>query len=287
MPPTSTTWTGLRVLSGPHHPSPVSWADQVLYFLLVDRFSDGREDGVADVDGTISRRHDTAVRHRGRRQRRGDRGGRGPLAGRGRHLGRRHARRHPVQARLSEAARRHDAVDQSGAPPAGRTRVTTTATGRRTSSRSTRTTARREEFKDLVAAAHTQGLYVILDVVFNHTGDVFGYDADRYDDVDPVTGAAASAIRAGTAVPTRSPAGVTPPAPPSSPSRMPIERRPTRRGRLAGRTAGGRGLHRQEVGSRAGITIRSSARATSSATRTSITVPAPSMRTHPRPPSAR
>ena len=28
-----------------YHPSPVDWRDEVLYFLLVDRFSDGREDG--------------------------------------------------------------------------------------------------------------------------------------------------------------------------------------------------------------------------------------------------
>ncbi len=26
-----------------YHPSPVDWRDEVLYFLLVDRFSDGRE----------------------------------------------------------------------------------------------------------------------------------------------------------------------------------------------------------------------------------------------------
>ena len=32
-------------------PSPSAWADEVLYFLLVDRFSDGREDGVRDLDG--------------------------------------------------------------------------------------------------------------------------------------------------------------------------------------------------------------------------------------------
>ena len=28
----------------PYYPSPVNWKDEVLYFLLVDRFSDGRED---------------------------------------------------------------------------------------------------------------------------------------------------------------------------------------------------------------------------------------------------
>jgi hypothetical protein len=44
-------WAG--VLQGPFHPSPSSWADQVLYFMLVDRFSDGREDGYRDVAGNV------------------------------------------------------------------------------------------------------------------------------------------------------------------------------------------------------------------------------------------
>ena len=28
----------------PYFPSPVDWRDEILYFLLVDRFSDGQED---------------------------------------------------------------------------------------------------------------------------------------------------------------------------------------------------------------------------------------------------
>jgi glycosidase len=38
----------------------------------------------------------------------------------------------------------------------------------------------REDLRSLVRAAHDQGIYVILDVILNHTGDVFGYDPDRY-----------------------------------------------------------------------------------------------------------
>src|SRR5437868_752014 len=34
-------------------PSPVAWEDEVLYFLLVDRFSDGRETGFRDLDGNL------------------------------------------------------------------------------------------------------------------------------------------------------------------------------------------------------------------------------------------
>jgi glycosidase len=35
------------------HPSPVAWEDQVLYFLLLDRFSDGNEQGFRGNDGEI------------------------------------------------------------------------------------------------------------------------------------------------------------------------------------------------------------------------------------------
>jgi glycosidase len=46
----------------------------------------------------------------------------------------------------------------------------------------------REEFRDFVKAAHAQGIYVILDIVAHHTGNVFGYNPDRYPTPDPVTG---------------------------------------------------------------------------------------------------
>lgn len=33
------------------YPSPAAWEDQVLYFLMLDRFSDGNENGYLDNDG--------------------------------------------------------------------------------------------------------------------------------------------------------------------------------------------------------------------------------------------
>ena len=35
----------------PYFASPPHWEDQVLYFMLVDRFSDGQEKGFLDADG--------------------------------------------------------------------------------------------------------------------------------------------------------------------------------------------------------------------------------------------
>jgi len=34
-------------------PSPTAWEDEVLYFLLVDRFSDGNENGYRDLNGNL------------------------------------------------------------------------------------------------------------------------------------------------------------------------------------------------------------------------------------------
>ena len=47
---------------------------------------------------------------------------------------------------------------------------------------------RAREFRDFVRAAHEQGMYIILDIVAHHTGNVFTYDADRYTTHDPATG---------------------------------------------------------------------------------------------------
>src|SRR4029078_3821932 len=46
----------------------------------------------------------------------------------------------------------------------------------------------REEFRDFVHAAHTEGTYVILDIIAHHTGNVFSYDPNRYATHDPASG---------------------------------------------------------------------------------------------------
>lgn len=46
----------------------------------------------------------------------------------------------------------------------------------------------REELRDFVQAAHAHGIYIILDIVAHHTGNVFSYDPDRYAMHDANTG---------------------------------------------------------------------------------------------------
>ena len=174
-------------------PSPSAWEDEVLYFLLVDRFSDGQEDGYRDSPG--SRRAGSHPAVRGRRQRQRDRhrrgrrgaGGRpgrewvgGTLAGMRSKLG------------YLRAARRHRALDQPGAQAGARRRpgepTTTTATRPRTSSTvDPHFGTRRRPARRWSPTRTRRGFGSILDVVLNHAGDVFAYDLPtrRYPAHDP------------------------------------------------------------------------------------------------------
>jgi glycosidase len=165
-------------------PSPAAWEDQVLYFLLLDRFSDGKEkDGYRDNDnrpvntgvtplyrpeapGRVD--YDTWFRAGG-----GWHGG--TLRGLRSKLG--YLRRLGITALWVSPIFRQVAFEPSyhgygiqnflDVDPHFGTR---------------------EEFRDFVQAAHEQGIAVILDIVAHHTGNVFSYDPDRYATHDPATG---------------------------------------------------------------------------------------------------
>jgi glycosidase len=165
-------------------PSPAAWEDQVLYFLLLDRFSDGQEQGgYRDGDGrSVSGGitplyrpedpgrvdYDTWFRAGG-----GWQGG--TLRGLRSKLG--YLRRLGITALWVSPIFRQVAFEPSyhgygiqnflDVDPHFGTR---------------------EEFRDFVKATHEQGIYVILDIVAHHTGNVFAYDPDRYATHDPASG---------------------------------------------------------------------------------------------------
>ena len=162
------------LLQRPFTASPVAWPEQVLYFLLVDRFSDGREAGCRDITGA-------------------------PLPG--------------STALLTEADKGNALVSADSAADwrsAGLGFVGGTLAGVRSKlgylsrlgvtalwiSPVLRQRPERPDYHgyaiqdflqvdprfgadddlvELVRAAHGVGIYVILDVILNHTGDVFGY----------------------------------------------------------------------------------------------------------------
>jgi glycosidase len=165
-------------------PSPAAWEDQVLYFLLLDRFSDGKERGgyrdnadqpvnsgttplyTPGDPGRID--YDAWLRSGGDWQG-------GTLKGLQSKLG--YLRRLGVTALWVSPVFRQVAFEPSyhgygiqnflDVDPHFGTR---------------------EEFRDFVKAAHDQGIYVILDIIAHHTGNVFTYTADRYPTHDPGTG---------------------------------------------------------------------------------------------------
>ncbi len=165
-------------------PSPTAWEDQVLYFLLVDRFSDDKEKGYRDLNGNVIGTGTTplfrpadalnAVRTEADAARWRDAGGRyvgGTLAGVTSKLG--YLRRMGVtaiwlspifkQVAFQETYHGYGIQDYLQVNPRFGTA---------------------DELKQLVDTAHAQGMRVILDIILNHTGDVFTYNANRYLNTD-------------------------------------------------------------------------------------------------------
>jgi len=161
-------------------PSPASWEDEVLYFLFVDRFSDGGEyGGFADgagvpVDGPVGQRTtplfqlQTDAGHADRHTwfEAGKSWCGGTLAGLQDKLG--YLQRlgisavwlSPVFKQVTGSQDYHGYGVQNflDVDPHFGTR---------------------DELRDFVAAAHAAGIRVILDIILNHAGNVFAYDNNQ------------------------------------------------------------------------------------------------------------
>ena len=161
-------------------PSPTAWEDEVLYFLLVDRFSDGNERGYRDLSGNVVTTGTTplftpgdalnAVQTPADAARWRDAGGGyvgGTLAGVTSKLG--YLKRmgvtaiwlSPVLKQVAFQATYHGYGIQDYLQVNPRFGTDS-------------------DLKTLVATAHAHGMRLILDIILNHTGDVFGYRPNRY-----------------------------------------------------------------------------------------------------------
>lgn len=165
-------------------PSPAAWEEQVLYFLLVDRFSDGNERGGyrdnsgrpvqsgtiplyrEDNPGRVD--YDTWFKCGGTWQG-------GNLKGLQSKLGYLH--RLGVTAVWISPVFRQVAFEPSYHGYGIQNFLDTDPHF-----------GTREEFRDFVKAAHDHGIYVVLDIIAHHTGNVFSYAPDRYLVRDPGTG---------------------------------------------------------------------------------------------------
>jgi glycosidase len=165
-------------------PSPAAWEDQVLYFLLLDRFSDGKEKGGYRDNADRPVTTGTAPMYRPDNAGRVDydtwfRAGGGwqggTLQGLRSKLG--YLRRLGITALWVSPIFRQVAFEP-----------TYHGYGIQNFLDVDPHFGTRSEFRDFVAAAHEQGIYVILDIIAHHTGNVFSYNADRYTTHDPASG---------------------------------------------------------------------------------------------------
>jgi glycosidase len=169
-------------------PSPAAWEDQVLYFLMLDRFSDGNEQGYLDTTGEPARGGVTPLYRPGE-------------AG------------NAVQSEADAARWRAAGGGWTGGTLKGLTskigylkRLGVTAIWvspifKQVSYQSTYHGygiqnfldvdphyGTRRDLRQMVRTAHRHGIYVILDIILNHSGNVFSYTADRYWTQDPSSG---------------------------------------------------------------------------------------------------
>jgi len=168
--------------------SPVAWEDQVLYFLMLDRFSDGNEQGYRGDNGQVVSSGTTPLFQTGdtgnaiqteveaaRWREAGTRWAGGTLRGLTSKLG--YLQRlgvtalwvSPVfkQAPYLETYHGYGIQNFLDVDPHFGTRG---------------------DLREMVRLAHRHGIYVILDIILNHSGDVFSYSPDRYWTQDPATG---------------------------------------------------------------------------------------------------
>lgn len=178
-----------------YHPSPRDWSDQVIYFLLTDRFSDGNEDAYKDASGQIVQGRtpmfspgdaNNAVQA-GTDLQDWEAAGTewlgGTLKGIQTKLG--YLRRLGVTALwISPVLRQRPGVDDYH------------GYGTQDFLEVDPNFGTAQDFQSLVAAAHEAGLYVILDVILNHSADVFAYNT-----VDPDTGQSYTPVWNGTTYP--------------------------------------------------------------------------------------
>ncbi len=162
-----------------YKPSPVAWEDQVFYFLMVDRFSDGKETDYRDSNGVLVTGAGTPLftlaqtynipRDQWVSNGQGWKGGN--LKGLTSKLG--YLQRMGITALwVSPIFKQVNFVE------------TYHGYGIQNFLELDPHFGTKEELVSLVEKAHELGIYVILDIILNHTGNVFTYKPDRY----PVAG---------------------------------------------------------------------------------------------------
>lgn len=159
-----------------YFPSPSAWEDQVLYFLMLDRFSDGQENGYKDNEGNIVKSGKTppftptdagnAIKTPEDAQRWREAGGKwlgGNLKGLTTKMG--YLKQLGVTALWVSPIFKQVAFEDSYHGYGIQNFIDVDPHF-----------GSREDLKEMVETAHHYGIYVILDIILNHSGNVFTYD---------------------------------------------------------------------------------------------------------------
>jgi glycosidase len=160
-------------------PSPIAWEDQVFYFLMLDRFSDGKEKGYKDNQGNLVQSGTTPLytsadaenavkteadaagwRGAGTKYVGGTLKGLQGKIGYLKRLGVTALWISPIfkQVRFQETYHGYGIQNFLEVEPHFGTR---------------------EDLQEVVRIAHAQGIYVILDIILNHAGNIFSYLGER------------------------------------------------------------------------------------------------------------
>jgi glycosidase len=161
------------------HPSPLGWEDQVFYFMMLDRFSDGREDQYRDIAGNPVTNGTTpllqptdrgnAIVPEASASKWREAGGKyvgGNLRGLTSKIG--YLKRLGVTtiwvSPIFEQVRFQDTYHGYGIQ-------NFLAINHRFGTK--------DDLQELVRTAHAHGIYVVLDIILNHVGNIFSYRTDR------------------------------------------------------------------------------------------------------------
>ncbi len=175
------------VHAGKYYPSPVNWEDEVLYFLMLDRFSDGKENNYIDNNNKLVTNGKTPLftfpddAYTANRNDWYEEGGKwcgGTLKGLQSKLG--------YLSRLGITAIWISPIfKQVGKylnEYTGKTEVNNSYHGYGVQNFLDVDPhfGTRNDLFELVKTAHSMNIRVILDIILNHSGDVFAYKANRY-----------------------------------------------------------------------------------------------------------
>jgi glycosidase len=165
--------------AGGSFPSLIAWEDQAFYFLMLDRFSDGRENGYKDNEGNLVRSGTTpayspagaenAVKTEADAARWREAGVKyvgGTLKGLESKIG--------YLKRLGVTALWISPIFKQV-----RFRETYHGYGIQNFLEVEPHFGSREDLREVVRTAHANGIYVVLDIILNHAGNVFSYSGEQ------------------------------------------------------------------------------------------------------------